>query len=399
LSDGGQGAPRGSASAIAAPEGQRHFSEEQAVRFPLGIDCHDVGFRYLFDFAVVARALELRPGSEVLDFASGTAFVTELLNRFGYQTVAVDADRRMLALGRSRLLIDERCAADRARFVACDGQRLPFPDASFDGIICMNALHHMEDYSRTLAEMHRVLRPGGRAAFSEPGSLHSRSPESVAMMRQYGVVEKDVVLPRIYTLAREVGFERFLLKPLIYPELVDLDFREFDRYRAGLSVSESRALPPGIAEIIERSHALFCLEKGGERELTSGSAPPDLLDARIVLAPSPERHERGEPLRVTAICRNTGRSTWLARHRELGGYVSLGVKVLAEDGRLLDDRVGRRPLPRDIRPGESVEVETAIDLTRFSAGRYRLVVDLVNERVAWFQDLGSHAAERWIEIT
>jgi ubiquinone/menaquinone biosynthesis C-methylase UbiE len=152
------------------------YSREQALRFPLGVDSHDTGFRYLFDFTVAARALGLRPGARVLDFASGSGFVTELLNRLGYRTVAVDLDPPTLRHARERVGLDARCEAERATFVAGDGQRLPFADGAFDGVLCMNALHHMPDYRATLAEMHRVLRAGGRAAFSEPGSLHSSSP-------------------------------------------------------------------------------------------------------------------------------------------------------------------------------------------------------------------------------
>ena len=84
--------------------------------------------------------------------------------------------------------------------------RLPFREASFDGIICINALHHMLDYRATLDEMYRVLKAGGRAVFSEPGDEHSKSPESIMAVEQFGAVEKDIVLPEIYQLAKEIGF-------------------------------------------------------------------------------------------------------------------------------------------------------------------------------------------------
>jgi ubiquinone/menaquinone biosynthesis C-methylase UbiE/glycosyltransferase involved in cell wall biosynthesis len=207
------------------------YTREEALRFPLSVGSHDIGFRYLFDFMVVARSLNLRPGAEVLDFASGSCYVSELLNRIGYTTVAFDRDPELLAIGRERLTLDPRCDPNRTRFVIGDGLRLPFADESFDGIICMNALHHMPDYHAALREMHRVLRSGGRVVFSEPGSEHSKQPESVHMMKQFGVLERDVVLSEIYEFAKSAGFRRMILKPYVSPEHVELDYEELNSFR------------------------------------------------------------------------------------------------------------------------------------------------------------------------
>ena len=147
--------------------GRNSYTREDALRYPLSLEAHDTGFRYLFYFMVVAKSLGLRPGDEVLDFGAGSCYVSELLNRFGYRTVALDIDP-VLAIGCERLTLDPRCHPERARFVTGDGMRMPFREASFDGIICINALHHMPDYRATLAEMYRVLRQGA-SGFSEQG--------------------------------------------------------------------------------------------------------------------------------------------------------------------------------------------------------------------------------------
>lgn len=376
-----------------------YYSREQALRFPLGIDSHDTGLRYLFDFTIAARALGLRPGARVLDFASGSGFVSELLNRLGYRTVAIDLDPGMLRNARERVGLDPRCQGERSAFAAADGQRLPFADGTFDGVLCMNALHHMPDYRTALAEMHRVLRPGGRASFSEPGSLHSQSPESINAMRQFGVVEKDVVLEEVHALAREVGFVQMVLKPFLYPELVDLDYRDFASLRRGAPPPESRLDPAIVADIVEKSHAHFCLVKGGAPEPDSTNAPPEWLRARVTLDTPPGSAARGTRLVLRAECHNTGRSTWIARAREVGGHVTFGVKILRADGRLVDDLLGRRPLPHDVRPGASVRIESEVPLADLPPGRYRLVADMVAERVAWFGDLGSPVAEHELVIT
>jgi SAM-dependent methyltransferase len=346
---------------------------------------------------IVARSLGLRPGDQVLDFGAGSCFVSELLNRFGYLTVALDIDFDLLAIGQERLTMDSRCDREHSRFVAGDGMRLPFRDASFDGIICMNALHHMPDYQATLAEMFRVLKPGGRAVFSEPGEEHSKNPESILAMEQYGALEKDVVLSEIYDLAKAVGFRRMLLKPYVRPEMVELDYEEFDRFGAGEKVSGAFLSAPEIAYFV-KGQPTFCLEKGGTRLLTSASASAEMLRAKIVIKECPNRVRQGGSLRVVALCENVGQPLWLGKPRPFGGYVSFGVKLLTIDGRVLDDSRGRQQLLRDVAPGSRIEVVTEVSVEGLKPGRYRLLFDMVNELVCWFQSTGSEAVERWIEI-
>jgi ubiquinone/menaquinone biosynthesis C-methylase UbiE len=366
------------------------------LRYPLSIEAHDTGFRYLFNFMVVAKSLGLKPGDEVLDFGAGSCFVSELLNRFGYATVAFDIDQEVLAIGQERLGLDPRCDRERARFIAGDGMRLPFRDESFDGIICMNALHHMPDYRLTLAEMCRVLKPGGRAVFAEPGEEHSKSPESIVAMEQYGALEKDVVLSEVYRLAREVGFQRMVLKPYVIPDMLELDYEEFDRFGTGGKVSGTY-LTPGEVSVFIRGQPLFCLEKAGNRPLTSASAPVEMLRAKIVLKECPTRIGQGQTVNIVAVCENVGKSLWLAR-RKVCGYVTFGVKLLTSDGRVLEDSRGRQGLAHDVPPGEQVRVVSEVSLAGLEPGSYRLLFDMVNERVCWFQNVGSEVVERRIEI-
>jgi SAM-dependent methyltransferase len=377
---------------------QDPYTREEALRFPVSISGHDSGFRYLFDFTIVARSLDLRPGAEVLDFASGSGYVSELLNRLGYTTIAFDLDPQLLAAGRERLSLDPRCDTTRTHFVVGDGLSLPFPDESFDGVICMNALHHMPDYHATLAEMYRVLRPGARAVFSEPGAEHSKTAESINMMKQFGVLERDIILSDIYKLAKRIGFRRLCLKPYVYPEQVELDYEEFTAFKEGKKVSTPYLSSQEIAETIERYHPLFYLEKGGERPLTSATTSPELLRARIVIKDCPDRVRKGEGMRVIALCENTGQCLWLSKPRPLGGFVTFGVKLLTPDGRLLDDTRGRQPLANDVPPGGQIEVASELSLEGLAPGRYRILFDMVNEMVTWFQDKGSGVADQWLEI-
>jgi SAM-dependent methyltransferase len=57
-----------------------------------------------------------------------------------------------------------RAAAKGLETVEADARALPFGDASFDAVMCVSMLHHVDDRPRALAEQRRVLRPGGRGA-------------------------------------------------------------------------------------------------------------------------------------------------------------------------------------------------------------------------------------------
>jgi len=102
-----------------------------------------------------------RPGQKVLDIAGGTGDLAQaFLDRVGPagMVLLTDINASMLARGRDRLL-------DRGRVievVRCDAERLPFPDRSFDIVSVAFGLRNMTHKDRALAEMFRVLRPGGR---------------------------------------------------------------------------------------------------------------------------------------------------------------------------------------------------------------------------------------------
>ena len=83
-------------------------------------------------------------------------------------------------------------------------------------------------------------------------------------VEQYGAVEKDIVLSEIYQLAREVGFPRMILKPYVLPEMVELDYEEFDRFRAGKKVSGAFLSCPRNRGLRQRPATLLHREEWDE---------------------------------------------------------------------------------------------------------------------------------------
>ncbi|MDO8346791.1 MAG: bifunctional demethylmenaquinone methyltransferase/2-methoxy-6-polyprenyl-1,4-benzoquinol methylase UbiE [Rugosibacter sp.] len=102
-----------------------------------------------------------RPGERVLDVAGGTADLSSaFVRRVGPQGEVwlTDINNAMLGVGRDRLL-DEGVLTPVAQ---CDAEKLPFPDNHFDIVTVAFGLRNMTHKEQALAEMRRVLRPGGR---------------------------------------------------------------------------------------------------------------------------------------------------------------------------------------------------------------------------------------------
>ena len=106
------------------------------------------------------------PGQSVLDVASGTAGVAiQLARRMGARVVGVDLTEQMLRRGSAN--VTRARLGGRIGLVAGRAEQLPFPDASFDALTFTYLLRYVDDPQATLAELARVVRPGGRVASLE----------------------------------------------------------------------------------------------------------------------------------------------------------------------------------------------------------------------------------------
>jgi demethylmenaquinone methyltransferase/2-methoxy-6-polyprenyl-1,4-benzoquinol methylase len=104
-------------------------------------------------------ASKVEGAAKVLDVATGTARVAVEVSRPGTAIVGLDQSEPMLAEGSRR--IARARLEDRIHLVAGNGERLPFPDESFDAVTFTYLLRYVDDPAATLAELARVLKPGG----------------------------------------------------------------------------------------------------------------------------------------------------------------------------------------------------------------------------------------------
>lgn len=104
-------------------------------------------------------------GLQVLDAGCGSGPLSLALRERGAEVVGFDASARMLDLARGRL------GAEADLRVHDLAEPLPYTDAAFDLVTASLVLHYLEDWSGPLAELRRVLRPGGRllVSINHPG--------------------------------------------------------------------------------------------------------------------------------------------------------------------------------------------------------------------------------------
>ena len=153
---------------VPEPEKARRVAsvfDRVAERYDVMNDLMSLGLHRLWkSFAIsIARP---RPGERILDVATGSADLARALGkRVGPsgEVWLTDINRSMLERGRDRIL-DEGLLAPA---VQCDAERLPFPSGYFDCVSVAFGLRNMTHKDVALAEMTRVLKPGGRLVVLE----------------------------------------------------------------------------------------------------------------------------------------------------------------------------------------------------------------------------------------
>jgi demethylmenaquinone methyltransferase/2-methoxy-6-polyprenyl-1,4-benzoquinol methylase len=191
----------------------------------------DVGWR-----RTTVRALELAPGSRVVDLACGTGDLCRELVRAGMFPIGVDLSFGMLAAARTHVPL-----------VHGDALRLPFADGSLDGATCGFALRNFVALEPFLESLARVVRPGGRIAL-----LEVAEPANPVLRFGHGIYFGTVV-PRIGALLSDGDAYRYLPRSVAYlPETSAM----MAMVRAAGFTGESRTLlSGGIAQLISATRA------------------------------------------------------------------------------------------------------------------------------------------------
>jgi len=204
--------------------------------------------------AVVLEALDLKPGERVLDIGCGPGFlVVDMADVVGAagRVEAIDSSANMVAMTRARSLPTPWVGVEEA-----DATELPYPDESFDAAAAVQVYLYVRDLPRALAELRRVLKPGGRALVLDTdwASVVWHSTDRARMRRVLAAWEEHFVdahlASRLAPALRHAGFH------LVRQRALALFNPAYDRetYSAGMI--------PVIRSFVEGRHGISREEAG-----------------------------------------------------------------------------------------------------------------------------------------
>ena len=126
------------------------------------------------DISKLIDCLKLDYGEFVLDAGGGTGRIGSALRKIGMNIIVVDASFRMLQLARGEKDL---------RSVCCLAENMAFQNESFDRIMMIDTFHHVRNQIKTVKELWRIVKPGGRIVIQEP-DINNIAVKLIAMFEK-----------------------------------------------------------------------------------------------------------------------------------------------------------------------------------------------------------------------
>ena len=338
-------------------------------------------FRHFCDFANIAVALALPPGSRILDVGCGSGWLSEYFARLGYIVHGIDISTELIEMARDRVTrvgyaVDHETKL-QCTFEVHDIESAPL-DEQFDGVVCYDSLHHFENERAVIRHLAAVTRYAGSLFILEgdrPPEGSATEAELLEVMHRYETLESPFSREYLRSLLDENGFAvvgDYVSVNGLFP-------------RALMEGDRVRVEPPEV-------NYLLCKKVSSEAGRAASTIPDSLRpgDLRVhfeILGPVPNNVGPGELLSFPVRIENTGDTLWLSETVS-AGIVMPAVRVFDHAGDLVTEFHGEPMLPHPIAPGESVKIKIEYRAPQ-RAGSYKLKLDLVDQQVCWFEERGS----------
>ncbi len=340
--------------------------------------------RHFCDFANLAMTLALPSGSRILDVGCGSGWLSEYLARLGYRVKGIDISPDLIAMSQECVArvpygVDHETPL-HCSFSVHDIESAPLEE-KFDLIICYDSLHHFEDERAVMQHIASMLDSGGMFFILEgdkPPDDSATAEELRQVMREFGTLESPLTHDYLRALLTENGFA-------IVGDYISVNGL-FERERLE---SDGKSLP--LNTLATDYHYLTAMKvvAGGSAKAVPDSKNPGVLRAEIARADAQLLTVLcGESIEVPVTITNSGDTLWLTGQTVRAGLVMPALRIFDQQGTLVNELHGHPMLPRAIAPGQSCRLNIECPAPS-EPGSYTAKIDLVDQHICWFEQVGS----------
>lgn len=210
----------------------------------------------------LAMAAHIAAGSRVADFCAGLGGPARYLaHRYGADVTGIELTPARVA-GAAELTRLVRLS-DRVRVLEGNVMEVPLPDAGMDAVVSQEALLHVPDKGRALAEAFRILRPGGRLAFTDWTPDAPLSAADADLLWRGMAAQSLQSVARYRALLEDAGF-RIVAVDDLTPEWGVILAERLAMYRTLREEAERAGTPPGHDAFHESYVRFVALVQSGE---------------------------------------------------------------------------------------------------------------------------------------
>ena len=338
-------------------------------------------------FASLLSILDLPPRAEILDVACGPGWLSEYMARSGYDVTGIDISPSMIKIAKERIesiqFGPDKDRPLKARFFTGDAETMETGHNRYHAAVFYDSLHHFPDQEAVLHSVYTSLRPGGRLFIKEGTKPPEGSEGEKNLMDtiiKYGTLESPLGQPELFSLLRKVGF---------------LEAQAYEFVNAAIKRNGNRMTPALNDVPVPETNTILAYKPGPKYD----SQIPNVLKGRIDCSGQqiPQQVMAGSDIKLTLFVKNIGDTLWLSKKDREWGFITIGTKLQDRQKNFLSDRLARTALSGDVPPGGAMTLTHCFTAPK-EAGEFWIKLDLVDEDVIWFEELGSQPFEFFLQV-
>jgi SAM-dependent methyltransferase len=337
------------------------------------LEDHREFFTLTYNVLNLLQAMRIPAKGRILEVGAGAGWLTEILMSLRYEVYALEPSEAMQEVARQRIagcIEHHRFKDVPPVHYLCEAlEECSLPDESVDAVIFHEALHHVVDEERGIAQCFRVLSPDGLLGVTGEGTWipGDRNLESACEeeMARYGTLENPYTFDYLKYLLTKHGFD------------------EITRYH-GINGFFPEAMGQLPLKQLAQAPAQNCNHITARKPLALGATTANqkgVTRGRIRVVEAKVDPANGR-LAVRVELTNSGHTAWLHRQRA-AGWVSLSLYRGNLGSADFAEAYPRSALPKTVLAGQSVQFEASFAAPAGGwAGSWH--IDLVNEGHFWF---------------